>query len=435
MEKPVYGGNQPGPDRISLLETPEEGLGVRLKLFENAKRTLDVVCHTIHAGESTDAFFEGILRAADRGVSVRILLDGKASVLWPAVNRKIRALHAHPGIECRRYNPVHPLKPWKWHFLMHDKFIVVDGRYLLLGGRNIGDKFFAPEDYAGKFSNDRDVLVLQCAARGGCAPSAAGQAAAYFEALWSYPDTKRVRGGYPEGRRNAEYAAMRASAGRFERAHPNYYRRTMQDYADMTMPTRRITLLHNPVGTRRKAPWIFETLCAVAREAQGSVMLQSPYVTANRFILSALSRIADRVSLTLLTNSAASTPNFPAYSNYFTQRRKFLKTGADIYEFQSRHSIHGKAVVIDGRLGMLGSFNMDDRSMHLDTEIMLAVDSEPFAQSLEGAIRTIQAQSLRVGTENAYVIPEGKTKASVPRMKTPALRVVAVFSMALRVFI
>ena len=106
-----------------------------------------------------------------------------------------------------------------------------------------------------------------------------------------------------------------------------------------------------------------------------------------------------------------------------------------IYEYQSSHSIHGKAMVVDNRLGVIGSFNMDDRSMHLDTEIMLVVDCETFAGTLSEAIGTYQAQSLQVNSENDYIIPEGSQKASIPVFKTPLLRIVSIFSMALQPFI
>ena len=45
--------------------------------------------------------------------------------------------------------PVDLLRPWEWNALLHDKFILADDRMLLLGGRNIGDEYFAPPGYEG----------------------------------------------------------------------------------------------------------------------------------------------------------------------------------------------------------------------------------------------------------------------------------------------
>ncbi|MDL2317831.1 phospholipase D family protein [Eubacteriales bacterium OttesenSCG-928-A19] len=427
-----YGKNAQGPDRVALLESPVEGLGVRLDLFQHTHRTLDVVCHTIHAGPTTSAFFDGILRAAERGVRVRILLDGKASSIRPSVKRMMRALAAHPNIECRQYNPLHLLKPWKWHFLMHDKYILSDGQYLLLGGRNIGDKFFAPDAYKGKISNDRDVIVFR-REEAESAGSAVDQAQRYFDAMWQVRDSVPLR----PARRDSDRlcADLRAHADTFVRENPAYLRHTLKGAFAHSMSARRITFLYNPMEARRKAPWIWQQMQRIALGAKRSVTLQTPYITANKGILSSFHAIASRVHLSILTNSVASTPNYPAYSNYYAQRRKFVRTGAHIYEYQNAHSIHGKAMIVDGRLGMIGSFNMDDRSMFLDTEVMLVVDSDAFAGVLSDAISAYQAQSLCTRGENAYEIPAGIGHISVPVYKVPLLRVVSVFSLALRSFI
>lgn len=428
----AYQSDAEGPDAIGLLESPVEGLGLRLSLFEGAARQLDVVCHTIHTGASTSAFFDGIVQAAERGVQVRILLDGKASSIRPSVCAMMRAVATHPNITIRQYNPLHLLKPWKWHFLMHDKYILVDGCYLLLGGRNIGDKFFAPADYTGKVSNDRDVIIHK-RQNGAAGDSAVDQAQRYFETMWAAQDTAPLRAA-GRARRSAASAmgAMRAQAERFAADHPAYFQHSVESCLRSAVPTRRINVLHNPVEACRKQPWIWMQIARIAREAQSAVLFQTPYVTANRGILSTLEASAARVDLSILTNSAASTPNFPAFSNYYAHRRKFLRTGARLYEYQNAHSIHGKAMVVDGRLGLIGSFNMDDRSMFLDTEIMLAVDSEAFAAMLSGAISAYQAQSLCVNAQNAYTEAEGCAQAAVPVYKVPLLRLVSLFSMPLR---
>ena len=431
-----YGNGTAGPDRIALLESPVEGLGIRLQLFRTATRTLDVVLHTIHEGVSTHAFFDGLQQAANRGVRVRILLDGKASSIRPSVNTLMKALDGHENIEVRRYNPINLLTPWKWHFLMHDKFIVVDGEYLLLGGRNLGDKFFAVDGYSGKLSNDRDVLVWKADQSQPEGASVVDQAGTYMNSLWDYEDTRPMSGrAMRTARRDEMLAELHATAQQFEETHPAYFRVSLSQYLSLSETTRKITLIFNPIETCRKEPWIGEQMIRMATGAKESVMLQTPYITANRTILYGLEKVAKNVNLSVLTNSAASTPNYPAYSNYYSQRQKFIDTGAQIYEYQSRHSIHGKAMTVDGRLGIVGSFNLDDRSMHLDTEIMMVVDSESFTGKLTGAIEEYKAQSLRVNAANEYDIPEGTEQETVPTFKTSLLMFVALFSTPLRAFI
>lgn len=434
-EVDYHGGQGDGPDSIALLDTAVQGLGFRLEMFDAVSRSLDIVCHTIHAGASTDAFFSGIARAAERGVKVRILFDGKANVIRPSVLSLMRVLSTHPNIACKQYNPMHPLKPWRWHFLMHDKYILGDDRYLLLGGRNIGDKFFAPDQCKGKFSNDRDVVVVRTAD----APygrSVVSQAQAYFDEMWETSDSKPViqrRGSSRHG--EGVLKALHARAGAFIERNPAYRAATFDAFLSRAQPTRRITFLHNPPDVCHKAPWIWRQLLRIAMDAHDSVVFQTPYITGNQGILSAFHSISERVSLSILTNSAASTPNYPAYSNYVAHRNKFMRTGARIHEYQSRHSIHGKAMVVDGQLGIIGSFNLDDRSMHLDTEVMLVVDSAAFAGKLTESIDAYMAQSLCVNAQGEDATFGGGVRVPVPAYKMPLLRFVSVFSLMLRSFI
>ena len=149
-----------GPDRAVLVEEPQDAFARRVEVIRTAQSTLDVCYHCVKSGETTECFFAELLRAADRGVRVRVLLDGTVGGLSGARSNIALALRAHPNIEYRIYNPVDLLRPWEWNALLHDKFILADDRMLLLGGRNIGDEYFAPPGYEGAVTYDRDVLVL-----------------------------------------------------------------------------------------------------------------------------------------------------------------------------------------------------------------------------------------------------------------------------------
>ena len=105
----------------------------------------------------------------------------------------------------------------------------------------------------------------------------------------------------------------------------------------------------------------------------------------------------------LLTNSLASSPNLPAFSAYLWNRTELASSGLRIYEYQSSDSIHGKSVLIDDRLSAVGSWNLDERSVDIDTEVMLVIDSAPFQQLLRARQDEIMAQSLIVGPDGQYL--------------------------------
>ena len=139
-----------------------------------------------------------------------------------------------------------------------------------------------------------------------------------------------------------------------------------------------------------------------------------------------MEEVADDAKLVMLTNSVASSPNFPAFSNYFSQRRQFVSTGAKIYEYQSYDSIHGKSLVIDNRISAVGSLNLDDRSFYIDTENMLIIDSPEFAARLNAAMDDYIDHSALVGADNHYLDPDQALEPSTG--KTLLMYIISIFS-------
>lgn len=417
-----FKGTGTGPDRALLVESTTTAFGVRVQLLRHAEHTLDITYHAVQDGESTEAFLGEVAQAADRGVKVRILLDGKTGAMGEEL-RLIKALNSHPNITVRMYNPWQLLRPWKWHALLHDKFIVADNDLALLGGRNIGDRYFAPAGYRKEVTNDRDVLVWN--ADNG-ADSAIPQIQAYMNLLWGSVDTRPLK------EKNRDYgetmSALLNAAAAFEQENPAYYADRLEDYCATSVPTARITLISNPIHTGSKEPWVGYRLRELALTADDHVLLQTPYATANRDLLAAMEEVRARAPLTMVTNSVASSPNFPAFSNYYSQRKKFVSTGAAIYEYQSSHSIHGKSLVVDDRLSAVGSCNMDDRSFYIDTETMLIIDSPEFSAVLSDAIGSYRQQALLVNGENRYEPSAAVAEAPVSNLKKAGMYLVSIIS-------
>lgn len=420
-----YGNEGGSSDRVRLIEQPHDALNLRVEMIRSATSSIDVVYHTIHFGGSSDAFLAELLRAADRGVRVRLLLDGKVGAADKRLLRKIQALGEHPNIQCRFYNRARLLAPWNWHALLHDKFLMIDGRLLLTGGRNIGDKYFAPEGYDGKITQDRDVFVENTEQHG--AKSVLPQVRKYIQSLW----TSKYVSSPPRAKRSLdlchERTMLEESALAFEQANPTLYAYTLDWYRAEMLPCNKISLIYNPIHRSKKEPWVGYNLCTLMESAHSNVVMQTPYATKNSTLLSSMKRCKDRIHFTMVTNSLASSPNYPAFSNYYTNRRHFIKTGADIFEYQSDDSIHGKSLVIDDHLGVVGSFNMDERSFYIDTETMLVIDSPDFAQQLRDAIDFYRAQSLCVcdgGCDHDQKI----SAHPVPWGKNVLMRFVSVFS-------
>ena len=156
-----------------VLERGEQSLLVRAWLADHARKSIDVQYFIWSVDNIGTLAAEALLRAAERGVQVRVIVD---DLLLEAPEETLIALAAHPRIDIRIYNPMHSVGvPWYRRLLgvvrsfrgsnqrMHDKTLIVDGQMAITGGRNMADEYY-DYDHAYNF-RDRDALVLGKAAR------------------------------------------------------------------------------------------------------------------------------------------------------------------------------------------------------------------------------------------------------------------------------
>lgn len=419
-----YGTDESGPDRAVLIETPEDAFEIRIELIKNAAHTLDISTHNIVDSSSTRAILYEIYCAAERGVEVRVIIDAKKCNLSGELGKIVSALDRHENITFVYYNPLNVLAPWDLHNFLHDKFFIADDNLLLLGGRNIDERHFAPAGYSRAITHDRDVLIWRAVADSADNPSAVAQTKEYMELLCSSHYSELKPGSMSEKKAESYYAKLADAAESFVSDNPRLYDKPLESFLDSSVETKRVTLVYNPVDTIKKEPWIAYQLRELCAAAEESVVVQSPYFTLSKGLLEAVALAGDNAQVTFFTNSMASSPNLPAFSNYYFQREKFLDLGVQIFELQSGDSNHGKSLIIDDRLSAVGSFNMDSRSAYFSTETMLLIDSEEFAAELSAAIDNQIANSLEVGADNKYIPSDTVEKASVPLWKSILMHVV-----------
>ena len=407
-----------GVDRVALIETPQQSLEVRLQLIARAQRRLDIAYYAVKLGESTDQLLAALLEAADRGVQVRLLLDGLASHWGGAGEELARALASHPNIELRWYNPVSVFKPWTYNGRMHDKYILVDDRLLLLGGRNVGDMYFGAAGYDGALTLDRDVLVFNTAFdRPGERESVLFAVEGYMQSVWDSPSCRPAPDRPTDGSR-AQQARLRQLAEGLRRAHPAWWQaQPAQADWERTVATGRVSLITNDITIGPKAPRVGYVLDQLLLGARERVVLQSPYLVPDSALWNLLNGLGERgIACDILTNSTATSPNFPAFSVYLSARREIVGTGARVYEYQGPDSLHAKSYVVDGRLSLVGSYNLDPRSRYIDTEMMLVIDSVPFSQTLLETMDGYRQRALLVEEDGQYA-PADLPPAPVPWLK------------------
>lgn len=413
-------------ERVSLIDRPSDAWQARVDLISRAQETIDIAYYAFHGGESVDLFVGLLLDAADRGVQVRFLMDGVANGIRfePEI---YRVLVAHPNIEFAFYEPLHVLQPWTWHNRMHDKIIVVDGEVAMMGGRNIGDKYFT--DDVPSLSIDRDVMVFK-GDTGQDDTYLLSQLANHFTDLWtsdySVVQTRTFSASKQEEilRQQAEFVQKTHQK---TTADPNL----TQWYAK-SHPVRGASFVTNPLGRFYKEGVVWEYLLALTKQAEKSIIIQTPYIIPTVQMREDMEQQMpdDEVATNLLTNSLASTNNLIANSGYQNNRQEIIDQGTQIYEFQPNEAqFHTKAIIIDERISAIGTFNMDSRSAYLNTESMLIFDSPSLAAELLSNIEVDYGQQIVAVDEDnpADQSDYSSAKYVVSRLLQPIARLFAPF--------
>ncbi|MCK2001147.1 phospholipase D family protein [[Brevibacterium] frigoritolerans] len=397
-------------DRVLLFEDGHESGLARMRMIQEAQHSIDIAYYAFGKGESTELFLGALIDAADRGVKVRILLDGIAHGLRGQLSSARYALASHENIELRYYETFKPFKPWTWHNRLHDKIITVDGKLGIIGGRNIADKYLASKPPR-NFVYDRDVLIFNAKEE---KDSVIVEMKGYLNELWTHPYTSDVFSDLSnrqteKGKRERDALAKKYSkALRTETDFVN----PVVDWGKATTPTKKVSFIHNPIERFNKYPIVWRSLLDIAANANQSVYIQSPYIVPADALKEYVPKQLDsKADWTILTNSAASTPNMIAFSGYLAFRDSVVETGARLYEYSKPYSLHGKSVVYDQRLSAVGSYNLDSRSAFLNTESMVVIDSERFAAQLIGAMDSKIKNSTLIADNKKYrQLPEDRKR-------------------------
>jgi putative cardiolipin synthase len=395
-----------------LLDRNRLALEARLALADSAASTLDVQYFIWQDDASGELLARRLLAAADRGVRIRLLLD---DFTVSSGRGDIARLDAHPRIEVRTFNPwatrssrfgtaVEFLtRAYTLNRRMHNKTFIADKRFAILGGRNIGDRYFGL--YEPFVQNDLDVLV---------AGPLVGDVAVTFDAFWnsehSFPVVWFARDPRPlqliETTRAELDSAVASSSGLLQ-SFPlepanwsGYLESLVDDFA--AGPGSVVWEVPDILDPNRDRLYTeFKRLVAGAKR---ELLISSPYFIPDaefRRILKDL--VARGVRVAVVTNSLATNNHVVAHTGYRRWRRDVLASGVELYELRADAAaleqystppmepaglgLHTKAFVIDGERAFIGSPNVDPRSMVLNTEIGIVTDSPLLAQRLGDLIR------------------------------------------------
>ena len=362
-----------GTEKICCIDDNEEALLWRLRMIGTAKESIVLSTFDLRADDNGTKILAALNCAAARGVKIQLLIDGIYQQLFLAGSSDFQALASYENVEVGVYNPVTPANLFKVNYRMHDKYLIVDEKMYLLGGRNSNDIFLG--DQTKGINEDRDILVYDTSEGQG---ESLNQLQDYFHKIW-----KESCVSIKKGKQSSKYTDA-------YRHMEEIYTSLLKKYNDIetysawekdTTEANKITLINNGTEAGRKTPQVLQAIRYLTENAD-HVIIQTPYVICNGYMYDVLQGISDHAKLQIVLNAVEKGSNPWGCTDYLNQKKKILETGADVYELMNDYPVHTKAVLIDNRLSVVGSYNLDMRSTYLDTELMLVIDSEKLSQQI-----------------------------------------------------
>ncbi len=366
IEKAVnaqYRGDGSQGEKIKNIISNEDALIYRLKLIAEAKEEIVLTTFEFFDDNSGRDILSALWSAAERGVSVKLLIDGyKASSIKESPF--LQLLAAHENADVRFYNELNPFTPWTAQSRMHEKYMICDKSTYILGGRNTNDRLLGnyPSDIV---SHDRDILVLSDYQS---PDSSAGALYGYFEKYFAHEDCKRFISSNPS---NTDIASKRYSE--LQEKYPSAFDNI--PLAVDTYTARKITLLTGDTSTGNKTPDVWFQLVELMKTGS-EVFIQTPYIMCGGEMYADLGTLALEKNIKLFINSPLTGANIFGGADYISEKDNILSLGMTVYEYASAYPFHSKTVIIDHDLTVIGSLNFDMRSVYLDSELMLVIDCE-----------------------------------------------------------
>ena len=398
------------------LHDPFMSMATRVHLIHQAKYNLDLQYYIWEDDVIGHHLLSELLKAADRGVKVRLLIDDQNGT---KLDESLRQLSEHPNFEIKLFNPykyrnfrvidyVFRLK--NVNHRMHNKLIIADGAVAVTGGRNISSEYFdASENF--QFA-DMDIFF------GGTAVNSANQ---IFLNFWnddlSYSVKQLID---PPKNTNLETIRKRyAETTNFKEKDTDVRIQQAEEQLKENLKNKPIQwakahfLGDSPDKIRQNVDdkqLIFHQIMNIMGEPKDHIELVSAYFVPTKSGTAYLSALKDKnIKARVLTNSYLANDVPLVHAFYQKYRKPLLQNGVKLYEFKpyierdqrtwyevvtgnvipaknkNSSRLHAKFFDIDGMV-FIGSFNFDPRSAWLNTEVGLVVESNDLQNEISASL-------------------------------------------------
>ena len=393
------------PRRAGLyrLDSGQDALGARIGLIERAEKSIDVQSYLIKDDISGNLVALHLAAAADRGVRVRLLMD---DALTDEVDSGLLSLDEHDNIEVRVFNPF-PRRRSRFVSLlanfnilnrrMHNKSFTVDNQVTIVGGRNIADEYYRTGG-ATEFI-DEDLLAIG---------PPVDDVSDGFDEYWNSPEAIPMAA-FDKMVAHSNVTESVEAARKYVDEHRNTAflkgvdGRLIEDLiagklslvsADAEVVQDRPEKVRNLI--RRGASVTSAYLQRLVSAATEELIVITPYFVPQQQGVDFFGALVKKgVRVVIISNSLASTNHSSVHAVYARYRKPLLQQGVELYELRPRFeamqtetklTLHSKVATVDRTRMFVGSFNLDPRSLHLNTEMGMAVTSPTLAGNMAESI-------------------------------------------------
>lgn len=316
---PVYWNTE-----ASFYKDASEALESQLKELEKAEKFIFMEYHAIEDAVSFGRIKEILAKKASEGVDVRVLYDDVGSIGF--INSRFIKNMQELGIQCRVFNPLVPVVNIFMNNRDHRKITVIDGTVGFTGGYNLADKYFNLEHPYG-YWKDSGIRIVGEAVR---------NFTFMFLEMWngmSHEPLEDTAAFFPEVSRHAREKCF------------------IQPYADTPLDEERVgeNVYMNIVKTAQKYVYFTTPYLIISEEMEREMIMAAKRGVDVRIITPG---IPDKKTVFEVTRS------------YYTE---LVKAGVRIYEYTPGF-IHAKECICDDQLAVIGTINLDYRSLYLHFE-------------------------------------------------------------------
>ena len=356
------GSTEVAGDAVRLLVDNDTTRELREAMVDRAEHSIHFTTLSVLGGRVSRDMVAQFAEAEERGVEVRVVVDAVAQDRFAGY--ELLEDMADAGVDVLAFNPI-----GGWATLrlglglnlnnrLHEKMLIVDGEEAIVGGRNTGGAFL----HSGR-AFDLDVHVE--------GPGVAEIQRMFLE-LWDKNAAWEREAGCPG---ESERGFHCPASGRSLQDDPSYY---PEQSAAGTARTR--TIYSEPY-TEDPSDGYF-TYNSLVRGARESITIAAGYFVPPRRLRNHLREAAERgVEVRVLKNSLRSTWYDYIYWASLNFYRELIGAGVDIREYQGRSMMHAKAMVVDGEVAVVGSFNLSPRSAESNSEALILIrESEAIAR-------------------------------------------------------